>query len=121
MRLGKKLIVLSALAVFLVITVLSLLPPKSGMEIPTNDKVGHFLAYATFSFNLCLLVTRNKQFIWILTFAVCYGILIEFLQGFIPGRQPSFLDIVANSSGVLIGAIVYYLIGDRIHRVLGTR
>lgn len=121
MRLGKKIVLVSAVAVFLIITVLSLMPPKSGVEIPTNDKVGHFLAYAAFAFNLCLLATRNKQFLWLLPLIICYGILIEFLQGFIPGRQPSFLDVVANSTGVLIGAGLFYLIGDRIHRVLGSR
>lgn len=120
MRIGKKIVLVSAVIVFLIITVLSLLPPKSGIEIHTNDKVGHFLAYAAFSFNLCLLASRNRQFIWLLTLAVGYGVFIEFLQGFIPGRQPSFLDILANSTGVLIGAGLFYLIGDRIHRILGS-
>ena len=31
------------------ITVLSLMPPESGKELPTNDKVGHFIAYGTFA------------------------------------------------------------------------
>lgn len=121
MRTGKKLVLFSAVIVFLVITVLSLMPPKSGVEIPTNDKVGHFLAYATFAFNMCLLTTRNKQFVWLLPSVIAYGILIEFLQGLIPGRQPSFLDVIANSTGVFIGSGLYYLFGDRVHRVLGSK
>jgi VanZ family protein len=30
---------------------------------------------------------------------------MEFLQGFVPGREVSALDLVANTSGVLIGLL----------------
>jgi VanZ family protein len=34
---------------------------------------------------------------------ILYGGLMEFLQGFVPGREVSAWDLVANTSGVLIG------------------
>ncbi len=113
MRIPRKLVWWAAVAVFLVITVLSLLPPKSGVEIPGNDKVGHFMAYFVFTVNCSLLTVRRGQLLWVLPFMILYGVLIEFLQGLIPGRMPSGLDIVANSSGVFIGIMVYTMIQKR--------
>jgi VanZ family protein len=110
MRIHRKLVWTSALVVFLVITLLSLSPPESGIEIPGNDKVGHFLAYFAFSFNLCLLARRNVHLVWIFPMIIGYGILIEFLQGLIPGRMPSGLDVLANSTGVLVGSTLYFLV-----------
>lgn len=84
------------------ITILSLLPPKSGMDIQSNDKINHFIAYATFSF--CgLKAYHGKKVTSLLLFLVCYGLLMEWLQGFVPGREQSFLDALSNSLGVSIG------------------
>ena len=113
MRIPRKLVWWAAVTVFLVITVLSLLPPKSGVEIPGNDKVGHFLAYFVFTFNCSLLIVRRRQLLWVLPLVILYGVLIEFLQGLIPGRMPSGLDVLANSSGVFIGILVYFIIQKR--------
>jgi len=96
-----------------VITILSVLPPKSGVEIPGNDKVGHFLAYFTFTVNCSMLTVNRKQQVSILPILILYGILIEFLQGCIPGRMPSGLDVLANSSGVFIGILAHLLIQNR--------
>jgi len=45
---GRKLILGSAILVFIGITVLSLMPPRTNLSIHANDKVGHFIAYAVF-------------------------------------------------------------------------
>jgi VanZ family protein len=103
----KKLILASAILVFIAITILSLLPPRTNLEIPTNDKIGHFMAYATFSLNICLLFTRvSKQLLLLLLGVIGYGILLEFLQGFV-GRSTSFYDFLANTIGVSIGFVLY--------------
>jgi VanZ family protein len=107
---GKRpLLLISALIVLIAITVLSLLPPRSGMELPTNDKVGHFLAYGILSMNICFLFNRwKKELLFSLIGIVLYGILIEFLQGFVR-RETSFYDFLANTSGVAIGATIIAL------------
>lgn len=79
------------------------------MELPTNDKVGHFLAYGTFSMNVCLLFNRwKKELLFSLIGIVLYGILIEFLQGFVR-RETSFYDFLANTAGVAIGVTIIAL------------
>ena len=106
----KKLILASVILVFLVITIISLLPPRTNLEIPTNDKVGHLIAYAVFSLNICLLFPQvSKKLVLLLVAVICYGILLEFLQGFV-GRSTSFYDFLANTIGVIIGFGIYILV-----------
>ncbi|MBI1836928.1 MAG: VanZ family protein [Flavobacteriia bacterium] len=99
--------------ILIVITYYSLRLP-SDESLPTNDKVGHFLAYASLSFNLLLLCKNGIQTIYALLFSISYGLFMEFCQGFIPSRDPSLYDMIANSTGVLIGFILMKLIGGKI-------
>jgi VanZ family protein len=42
-----------------------------------------------------------------LLICICYGLSLEYLQGFVPGRVPSWLDALANTGGVLTGFLLY--------------
>ena len=91
------------------ITILSLLPPKSGVEIQSNDKINHFVAYAVFC--MCgLKAYEGNKIVRLLLFFVCYGVFMECMQGFVPGREQSFFDALANSLGVSIGCLLYRLL-----------
>lgn len=114
---GRRFIFLSALVVFVAITVLSLMPPRTNLTIPTNDKVGHFIAYAVFSLNVLLLGKNIKQYALSMLLIVAYGILIEFLQSFV-GRETSFYDFLANSAGVSIGILLFLLFRKAINQIL---
>lgn len=100
-----KLIKTAIFIVLLIITYFSL-RVSSDVTLPTNDKVGHFLAYTVLSYTILLICDTNKRK-WIgIIFSICYGFLMEFLQGFVPGRDPSILDMIANSFGALIGLVI---------------
>ena len=114
---GRRFIFLSALIVFLAITALSLMPPRTNLTIPTNDKVGHFIAYAVFSLNILLLGKNIMQYTVSTLLIVAYGILIEFLQSFV-GRETSFYDFLANSAGVSIGIVLFLLFRKAINQIL---
>ena len=103
----NKYLLTSAILLFVVISTLSLLPPESGVELPSNDKLSHFLAYSAFSLNVALLVFKRSHLILAYLFVFMYSILIEYLQGFVPGREPSGLDLIANLSGITLGAIIH--------------
>jgi VanZ family protein len=45
---------------------------------------------------------------------ISYGFLMELLQGFVPGRDPSGLDMIANSSGILVGLVIFLLFKKQI-------
>lgn len=103
-------------AVLIGITFLSLKSVSHQTSIRVNDKVGHFIAYAVLSLN-ALLVWRQRQVkfkIGLGLALVGYGLLMEFLQGFVPGREVSAFDLLANSIGVGIG----YLLFSRVKRYL---
>lgn len=112
----NKWLLSSAVILFCVITTLSLLPPESGVEVPGNDKVGHFLAYTVLSLNVALLFKGRKTQIIALILVFLYSVLIEFIQGFIPGREPSGLDLIANLSGIVTGFFVNIQTSKRIRR-----
>ena len=105
-----KLLLVSLILVLIGITVLSLLPPKSIEKIGEHDKINHFIAYAVLSLNVGLVVKKLKTYLLCLPLLIGYGILLEYCQGFVPGRQPSWLDALANSIGVSIGFILYLLL-----------
>ena len=91
--------------VLLGITYLSLRTPSGSVHIQFNDKIGHFIAYAVLTFNAFLvfaLSTKARRNALLLAL-VGYGLLIEYLQGFVPGREVSGFDLLANSLGVAIG------------------
>lgn len=108
---------------FVLITYLSL---QNGIESPINfknvDKVEHFIAYAGFSFSLTLLALGfSKRFFQGSNFknllacgtipvliALFYGVLIEFVQPHF-GRCFDYLDMIADFTGALFGALICLL------------
>lgn len=105
----EKLLSVSLILFFIGIAILSLLPPKSIEKIGEHDKINHFIAYSVLSLNVGLVVKRIKTYLFYLPLLIGYGLLLEYVQGFVPGRQPSLLDVLANSIGVSIGFFLYFL------------
>jgi len=76
--------------------------PATGLGLPHPwDKVAHFLAYAL----LGLLFRRGlgscrPAFL----LAALYGVVDEGHQGFVPGREVSFWDLLADFLGAYLGA-----------------
>ena len=109
MKQKNKLFLVLFIILIISITVLSLLPPKSGLELGKSDKINHFLAYAILSLNFGFLSTKIRSYFIGIPFLIAYGLLIEFFQGFVPGRDPSFYDALANSVGVFLGFFIFCL------------
>lgn len=38
---------------------------------------------------------------------IFFGIFLEFGQAFIPDREPSVWDALANTTGVILGIVIY--------------
>lgn len=81
-------------------------------------KCAHFFAYLVLG--MVVLFAMRKMGISgtkgiLLTLAVCvvYAISDEWHQGFIPGRTPKLTDILIDSSGSLLGTILYSRIGEK--------
>jgi VanZ family protein len=109
MKQKNKLFLVLFIILIIAITVLSLLPPKSGLELGKSDKINHFLAYAILSLNFGFISTKIRSYFVGIPILIAYGILIEFFQGFVPGRDTSFYDALANSVGVFSGFFIFSL------------
>ena len=85
------------------------------LNIPHIDKLVHFVFY----FGLVVLAAKaakeiskgilkpGKTLMYIVVFAIVYGILIELLQyGFTENRHGDVLDVLANSLGAVTGMLV---------------
>lgn len=92
----------------LVIIVLSLAP--IGDQIPKpierSDLIYHALAYAVTS--LLFQLSFKRRHLQIITLLICQGVLIEYIQPYV-GRFFELWDMLANTAGVSIGWIVYYI------------
>jgi VanZ family protein len=91
---------------------------EKSFNAPENtDKIVHF----TFYFILTTLMIRskieikNKDYLLIIAIAVCYGIIIEVLQGVLTEtRKPDFNDVLANSTGVVVAVLLNKYVYKRI-------
>ncbi len=118
----KNLLLLGLFYTFF-ITAVFLLPAS---EIPKyrflNDKVIHVLLYIVLSFIwlLCFYIYNNKyvslkNLTIIIFLCFVYGIIIESIQQlFITSRYADILDILANSIGSILGALIFWNVKNRI-------
>lgn len=94
--------------------------PKSRLPLSLNiwDKAGHFGAYMLLAI-LVFAVVARRRWSWsarcwsVFGGLVVYGAIDEWLQGFIPGRQPDLLDFSANVLGIATGIAVYSVVVAR--------
>lgn len=104
-----------------------LIPSRNIPKSPyfTFDKLFHTIIFACLTFQL--MVGLKKQFTFIrlryqavpftIIFSICYGLLMELLQGlFLSDRSFDFMDVLANSVGVIIGWVFFTLIFYRIDK-----
>ncbi|MCG8183345.1 VanZ family protein [Tenacibaculum piscium] len=112
-RLLKHNLTTIAILISISIAILSLIKIESRPPIKINhiDKYEHAIAYFVLSFAWLLAFHKTKinKFIIVLC-CLFYGIIIEGLQSTITSyRSGEVLDIVANTTGILIAYITYFL------------
>jgi VanZ family protein len=81
---------------------------------------GHFICYTLLSFSLSGVYSRHNLFIGPVM-AVIFGVLMEFVQSFIPSRDASLMDIGINFLGVVLGFGVYRLWVTYVRRAVRPR
>lgn len=105
----------------LAILFLSVEPIPSPAGLEGADVVAHFLMYLVYAFfisragRLKIAVIKkieNKKFFIALAAVVAgtgYGVLMELIQSYVPYRNCSFYDGVANFFGAMTGVALYVL------------
>lgn len=88
-----------------IVTITSLYPGGGG-RLDGLDKVAHLLVYYIFAV-LAYRALQNKQhYPYVCAGIIFYSALLELGQSYVPGRDMSGYDLVANIAGVLLGAMV---------------
>jgi VanZ family protein len=93
----------------------------AGNELPLLphgfDKIIHISIYAILAFLSYISFRKSglNKYVLLLSFffATLYGITNEFYQFYVPGRDASIGDIVANSCGALLGSYLASVISLR--------
>ncbi len=100
------------------ITLLCIIPqedlPKAG-GIPHFDKFVHFVLYFVLTFLSLFIFWGSKQSRRVISVLIpgifVFSLLIEIMQGILPfGRTFSFVDLLANLSGIVAGLLLFHRI-----------
>ncbi|SMY34892.1 VanZ family protein [Photobacterium andalusiense] len=94
---------LISLLILILITVLSLTPQAELPVVAGTDKTHHFIAYAALIFAVAFV--KPKQWLAIAVFFFCWSGAIELIQPYV-NRYGEWLDLVANTGGLISGFIV---------------
>ena len=104
------------------IVTLSLLPPQAFPKLPLFegfDKVVHFTMYFIFSMLLSWAVKTEQKYMrlfLIMPVTIGWGVFMEIMQFEMHlGRSFDIYDILANSTGVVIGVILYVIVTRKSH------
>ncbi|SDW26987.1 hypothetical protein SAMN05444411_101395 [Lutibacter oricola] len=110
----RKLFLITAILITAAITVGSLISIQSSIKInvTNSDKLVHFGAYAILTLNWLLVIKNHsnlrKKVVFVAFSVLIYGIVIEALQGALTAyRQADYLDILANSVGIITAVLVF--------------
>lgn len=106
----KRLLLLS----ILIVLEATLLPMYGSGGVGNNyfDKVVHFGIYFFLGISIMITYSNKLNALKFLLFWVFAGIGIEILQQYIPGRDTSIYDALANTFGI-IGALYIFEMKDR--------
>lgn len=81
-------------------------------------KVAHFTEYlilGVFVLNLinCYRNLTKKEIILGIFFCFIYAVTDEFHQMFVGGRSPQSVDVLIDTTGSIVGSLLFYLFGKR--------
>ena len=111
------------IAIFFTIAILlgSLVKPELVVvdSISVSDKTYHLIAYFLLMLSWLYAFSNREKFNenvkYVIIGCIFFGIIIELLQGTITSyRTASFLDIIANTSGVLLAVVIFHVFEKKI-------
>lgn len=102
---ASRLLRLLLAALVAALTWVALTPRPPLLLLDTGwDKANHALAFAVLAANAALAWRRLPRRALVCAAALlAYGVLIEFAQSFVPGRDAEPLDLVADAAGIAAG------------------
>ncbi len=96
------------------VVLMSVMPSFGAGIKHSPDMMAHFAVYALMGCLGLFMVSTLCHKLTVLAGIIFLGMSIELVQHFIPGRTPSYEDIVANSLGVLFGIALFVVIKHKL-------
>lgn len=94
----------------IIIAGVSLAPSdSSSLPIKHIDKVGHFLAYVVMAVLALVSFKKGGGQVTAVLLIFVLAVLLEWGQGFVPGRLSNLADGITNILGLLGGVLLYWL------------
>ena len=106
--LKDKIFIVAFLVTFAILYLSLKKMPNSDINISHLDKVQHSIAYFILSISWLFAFAKKRNKITIVAACILFGILIEILQQTVTNyRTGDYLDVIANSVGVLLGLLLF--------------
>ncbi|WP_066363367.1 VanZ family protein [Neobacillus drentensis] len=108
-----------------VIAVIGKITPGTNMNLLESDhlvrKNAHFFIYLTLAISLRFALRKNriigmKRILLVIGICLCFAISDEFHQLFVSGRGAQVKDVFIDSSGAIVGLVIYGIVNRRYHR-----
>ena len=98
---------ISFFSALILISILAFLPDYSSLPpvVSFSDKLNHAAAFSVLILLYRFAFTHSRKRIIVSLFL--YALFIEIVQAFLPTREASLEDILADSIGLVFGLIVY--------------
>ena len=115
---------LPSLAWALIIYNLSTTAPENlpKFDLLSVDKIGHLCFYAGLTFLLLypktkLNITCHFYSFIVIIIAALYGIVLEWVQAYLPERSYDYADMIANFAGCIVGHAAFILYEKIFYRI----
>ncbi|MFL5731210.1 MAG: VanZ family protein [Cytophagaceae bacterium] len=94
------------------------MPDLSIWDLLSFDRFAHLFVFSVLVFLMTIGFTKQYTSLFLrfnaarlaFLFSFGYSLVLELLQEIIPGRSVEINDVIANSTGCLLGSLVFYLI-----------
>lgn len=95
---------------YILLVIIVSLTPTDTSHLPVKhiDKVGHFLAYVLMAVLALACFEGRRWRVAAVLLTIVLAVLLEWLQGFVPGRQMTLADGVTNYLGLGVGYLIYW-------------
>ena len=90
--------------------------PPDALEV-FSDKIIHCVGYLLLTLSCDLAYWPGRKLVGKILFLLGFSIIIEMLQNFIPHRQFSGLDILANLTGLVWGLLVIVYLKPLVNKI----
>jgi glycopeptide antibiotics resistance protein len=94
------------------------MPDLSIWDLLSFDRFAHLFIFCILVFLMTIGFTKQYSFLFLrfnaanisFLFSFGFSLIIELIQGAIPGRSAELYDVIANSAGCISGYLIFYLI-----------